>query len=607
MHSFGSQKQALLSLGSKARQLAKALRRDEQAAELEAVLAMLQRSVYRVVFAGEYKRGKSSLINNLLSLSEAEHVTPVNVDVATSVAIRIYQAKAPTAVVHYEPVEGRKPEPIAIRDIRNYATEQGNPGNKRKVAFIEVGIPSPLLADGLEFIDTPGVGGLNSTHSEVTYLVLPKADQAVHVSHNESMSKAELDFVRIVLRNQKNPLFVITKRDLAKDWAAAAADLRMKLGAFINPPPDATQVYSVSNASYEVFLATGDADDLRKSGFPELRNALSERIDRARLASVVVPAHFQIIASLQAMERLSQSQLDGHRARSDQEIQDKRQQLSAKRARLDRLREQPSWYDTLNTGLAELRVELSSQLDQLFIDLSANVERYAADEYYHENPDAIDVLINSELSIIATSVSSRLEQGAKAVYARIIEMSKLDVSAVAAEYAAQRRGAGAMALKNQSQGLISSMFDIFRGTWQDTTIGAAVGSIFSPIGTAVGAVVGFLNGIGRVLRGWRLTKSEQIRRQLLAHYGPLISKAKVDYRSTLETSLSKVGALLRDGIRQAVEKEARQAAEQSKELEDGLRLTQETALKEIRRVEGEMAEIRSLLQQCKAVAESMKV
>lgn len=604
---FSTHKQTLLNLASKARQLAKTLKREEQAVEFKAAMTLLERSVYRVVFVGEYKRGKSSLINNLLNLGETEHATPVNVDVATSVAIRIYHAKTPAATVHYAPSAGTKPHPITIRDIRDYATEVGNPGNTRKVAFIEVGIPSPALADGVEFIDTPGVGGMNASHSEVTYLVLPKADQAVHVSSStDPMSKAELDFVRVVLRDQKKPLFVITKRDLARDWAAAAADLRMKLGSFIDPPPDASQVFSISNASYEVFLATGNTEDLKNSGFPEFRAALHERIDQVRAAAVITPAHFQVTTSLQGMAKLAQSQLDVLKTLNEKDIKEKQQQLAAKRAQLDRLREQPSWYDMLGTSLRELNIDLSTRLDNAFIDLNANLTRYAQEEYYHEHPDAIDSLINSELSTIGASISKRMESGADAIYARIIEASKLDISSIAAEYATQHRGTGALSVKDRSQGLIGGMFEIIRGAFTDTALGFAVGGLFTPIGAVVGAIIGFFNGIGRVLRGRRQSNSEQIRRQLMDHYGPSIGKARVEYRNTMEKSLSKVGTMLRDGIRQAVEKESRLVSEQSKELEDALHMTRESTQKEIRRLESELAAISALLRECQEAAGPQK-
>ena len=58
-----------------------------------------------------------------------------------------------------------EPVTVAIDDVARLCTEQGNPGNRAGIRSIDVSIPRRLLEPGLTIIDTPGVGGLDSTQA----------------------------------------------------------------------------------------------------------------------------------------------------------------------------------------------------------------------------------------------------------------------------------------------------------------------------------------------------------------------------------------------------------------------------------------------------------
>lgn len=49
---------------------------------------------------------------------------------------------------------------IAVDDVVSYVSEERNPENARQVKTIEVFVPSPLLANGMCLVDTPGVGSI---------------------------------------------------------------------------------------------------------------------------------------------------------------------------------------------------------------------------------------------------------------------------------------------------------------------------------------------------------------------------------------------------------------------------------------------------------------
>src|ERR1700744_212646 len=108
-----------------------------------------------VAVCGEFKRGKSFLLNALL---EDPDLFPVDSFYATSlIAMARYAAKENISVT----IAGKDGNPRKIdierSDIAAYATEGGNPRNGKGAQLVSIETPNPRLANGLTFVDTPGV------------------------------------------------------------------------------------------------------------------------------------------------------------------------------------------------------------------------------------------------------------------------------------------------------------------------------------------------------------------------------------------------------------------------------------------------------------------
>ena len=141
-------------------------------ARLAAARSRLLDGRTRVLVVGEFKQGKSLLVNGLVGAP----VCPTFDDVATAV---------PTVVQHADVLDIVMVRPDGERvgipgdQLADHVCEQGNPGNREGWSNAEVGLPRPVLGGGLEIVDTPGVGGLSSVHGAATTAALPSAD-AVH-------------------------------------------------------------------------------------------------------------------------------------------------------------------------------------------------------------------------------------------------------------------------------------------------------------------------------------------------------------------------------------------------------------------------------------------
>ena len=178
----------------------------------------------RIVIAGEFKMGKSALVNALLGFE----VCPVDDDLATAVPTLVRWAEQEEATAT-SPGEGIGSEPvvtsIAYGDRAQMCTEAGNPGNHLGLQLVELGVPSPLLAGGIQLVDTPGVGGLASVHNAATVAALPAADAVLFVSDAaQELSMPELEFLKAACSACPVVVEVVTKIDFQPAWRRIVSD-----------------------------------------------------------------------------------------------------------------------------------------------------------------------------------------------------------------------------------------------------------------------------------------------------------------------------------------------------------------------------------------------
>ena len=126
-----------------------------------------------VAVVGEFKRGKSSLVNALLG----REVLPVGVLPLTAVPT-VLERGAPGCVVEF--ADGRR-ETHDLGQVGRFVTEAANPGNALGVARVLARLPAPLLDQGVRLVDTPGVGSVHAHNTLATGAYLPNLDAAVLV------------------------------------------------------------------------------------------------------------------------------------------------------------------------------------------------------------------------------------------------------------------------------------------------------------------------------------------------------------------------------------------------------------------------------------------
>ena len=191
------------------------LGRTDLATRAQAAAGRLRRPSTVVCVVGEFKQGKSSLINALVGST----VCPVDDDLATSAITLVRYGEQPAALVRRREGEQKFAESVAVSSVHEYVSESGNPGNHKGVERLEIALPSALLKQGLVVVDTPGMGGLGAGHAAATLGFLPFADGLLFTSDaSAELSAPEVEFLRRATELCPTVLFVQTKIDLFPNW-----------------------------------------------------------------------------------------------------------------------------------------------------------------------------------------------------------------------------------------------------------------------------------------------------------------------------------------------------------------------------------------------------
>ena len=347
-----------------------AYERPDLAQRLHATRARLADPNVRVLIVGEFKQGKSQLVNALVNAT----VCPVDDDIATAVPTLVKHGPETTVTLVREG-ERTERSAVPVERLADYVSEAGNPGNKARLTRAEVTLPRKLLATGLVLVDTPGVGGLGSAHGAATMSALPSADAVVLVSDaSQEYTAPELEFMAAAMKLCPNVGCVVTKTDLYPHWRQI---VELDGGHLRKAGIDAT-IYPVSSALRLHAARTQDMEMVAESGFQDLVGFLLRKVvaraddlDRASVAQDVLTVCASLSATMRA-ELLSQE--DPARA---QNLTD---ELERAKARVDSLKQRSArWQTTLNDGIADLIADIEYDLRDRLRTVSREAEQLLDD------------------------------------------------------------------------------------------------------------------------------------------------------------------------------------------------------------------------------------
>src|SRR5262249_39911045 len=106
----------------------------------------------------------------------------------------------------------------ALNEITDLVSEQMRT-EVSQLRSVEVRVPHRVLRPGLRLLDTPGVGGLESAHGEITMGTLSAADCLVFVTDaSQELTGPEMEFLQGAVRRCPTTALVVTKTDIYPHW-----------------------------------------------------------------------------------------------------------------------------------------------------------------------------------------------------------------------------------------------------------------------------------------------------------------------------------------------------------------------------------------------------
>ncbi|HXH14106.1 MAG TPA: dynamin family protein [Alphaproteobacteria bacterium] len=327
--------------------------RQRQCAELQVKLA---EDRFTLAVVGQFKRGKSSLLNAIIG----RDVLPTGVLPLTSAITMLKFGPQERLVIRRDGLQF--PEIAPLERLAEYVTERGNPGNCKKVATATVEVPLPFLRRGLEFVDTPGIGSAIRANTATTYAFLPQCDVVLFVTGVDSpFTSVEFEFLGALRQHVRKIFFVVNKVDLLGERERrevlefVANTLREHLGT------DDVRLFPLSCRFGLAAKADGDTLAYARSGLKVLEEELGRFLAEEKSATFLAAIADRALRLLEAEAReveLSKRARQLPRAvfqRQLDEVQRQWQRHAALRRDIFQKMRQHV--------LAELRVVLRSEID----------------------------------------------------------------------------------------------------------------------------------------------------------------------------------------------------------------------------------------------------
>lgn len=569
--------------------------RDDVATPLEAAATRCDRPTTIVCVVGEFKQGKSSLVNALVGLD----LCPVDDDLATSALTLVHFGAELTVTVRRGEEGGAVADRVDPDALRDWVTEAGNPGNSRRVERVDITAPSPVLAEGLALVDSPGAGGLAGGYAAATLAFLPYADALIFVSDaSAELSAPEIEFLAAARERCPVVIHALTKTDLYPSWRRMAAIDEDHLGrAGID-----ARTMPLSAPLRQIGLERLDGELGRRSGYPALLTLLRNDVVRPARANAARRAAAETEAALSLLEAAAREELavlaDPSRAAGVVA------RAEAANVRLDHLRGPGARWSTL---VADRMSELSNDATFRFRGAMRDVLR-EMDEATEslKTPKDWEALSDRLQERVATAVGETfagLDRGADAIRESVLEL--LAEESIDLPASSTGREVDVRALwRGQSIGLGGSKVGRVAGTAMTALRGSQGGMLtlallsrFAPAGVAAVMMSNPVTlGLGAAFAGVQLLDAHRrrlgaLRQQAKTHIRQFLDDVQFEIGNQVGQSIRETQRGLRDEFAAAIDRLSRSYADAATQAQQAAQVDAARAAERAAALEKQLARI----------------
>jgi GTPase SAR1 family protein len=581
-------------------QAATAYQRPDLADRLQRLRRNVGKPDVQVVVVGEFKQGKSSLINALVNAK----VCPVDDDIATAVPTVIRYGDEKKAKAFTTPIDAPASEasefPIPFEEVPKYATELGSGDPSLAVKGVEIELPRKLLGNGLVLVDTPGVGGLGSAHATAALGALSVADAALFISDaSQEFTRAEIDFLKQASDLCPQVVCLMTKTDFYPAWRRV---LELNQGHLRNEG-FSLQIIPVSSLLRTEAVRRNDRELNAESGFAELVRTLNTDVVGGAAKVLRRRAHQDLVGVCDQLA--GQFEAERSALNDPENAAEIVNKLEQTKGRSEELRGAlAKWSTTLTDGVADLNADIDFDFRQRIRTITAEadaaiansdpLDTWAEFEPWLVNRVSYDVVSNyryltERAGGLSEEVSSHFElAGGELLEGLDIHNPTAVLARVGADPDANLEGTTAGA-----KGLT-----MLRGGYSGFLMFSLVGSLILPVlwvpagGTAIGLLMG-----RKTLKDEKERQLTQRRAQARNSVRRYCDEVSFEVNKDSRDTLRRIQRQMRDHYSSRAEELHKSTAEALKAANDAAKRSVTERAQRLKDVDAELARIKGLRDQ----------
>ena len=397
---------------------------DSHVSGLQELQEKLTNHVFSVGIMGEFKRGKSTVINALLG----QEIVPADIAPCSATLNYIRWGTTKSGVIHFK--DGSS-EVVEVDELSNYITKITAESEEmsEKVEDAVVYYPCSFCQNGVQIIDTPGLND-DERMSRISEDVIPSLDAIIMViAPGAPFSQSEAEFVRnkVLSSDLGRIIFVVNKIDQVdeEDRPRLLKSIKDKIEtSVLNKMADIYGIDSEEHAAAKAKIGEihllpvsakmalkgklkNDFGMVQESGYVEFENTLSVLLTEERgMLELIQPVNQLATKSKEIIETINTrcSALEMHADEFEKIQLESMEQIkttrSKKKIEIDILKAKGK------TLLADMLPRVSAAYDDIEKSLNAVVENFN-----HNKVDLNDEAKVNEISEkITKSINSALEE-----------------------------------------------------------------------------------------------------------------------------------------------------------------------------------------------------
>lgn len=300
---------------------------EAQADELCKIENRLKTHIFSVGVMGEFKRGKSTVINALLG----QKIVPQNVVPCSATLNYVRWDTEKRAEVCFK--DGTS-TPVSVEELDKYVTKLTDESakNAEKVDYAVVYYPCQFCQNGVQIVDTPGLND-DARMTEISERVIPTLDAIIMVITAKvpfSMSEAEFLRTKVMTSDMGRIIFILNQIDTVDEDEVEILIAHVKEKIQKSVLDKTAEVYGSDSKEYKMAkdkiggirllpvsalnalkgITKNKPELYRESGYPEFEKALTVLLTEEKgLLELIHPVN-QLISTGNEAIKIIQTRLD---------------------------------------------------------------------------------------------------------------------------------------------------------------------------------------------------------------------------------------------------------------------------------------------------------